>query len=91
MHPEAEQARALRPLVRSAALGTVPYADCRRPSERSLVEARRQRCAVPDLLLLLEHPHVITMGPRPVPVTSSRTKRERADAGESNLRHRSRG
>jgi lipoyl(octanoyl) transferase len=41
-------------------LGVVPYADAVE-LQRALVEERRAE-AVPDLLLLLEHPHVITMG-----------------------------
>lgn len=41
-------------------LGVVPYADAVE-LQRALVEERRAE-RVPDLLLLLEHPHVITMG-----------------------------
>ena len=41
-------------------LGVVPYADALE-LQRALVEERRAG-RVPDLLLLLEHPHVITMG-----------------------------
>jgi lipoyl(octanoyl) transferase len=41
-------------------LGTVPYADAVALQE-SLV-ARRRAGEIPDQLLLLEHPHVITMG-----------------------------
>ena len=41
-------------------LGVVPYADAVE-LQRVLVEQRRAG-AVPDLLLLLEHPHVITLG-----------------------------
>ena len=41
-------------------LGTVPYEESLE-LQRSLVEARRDG-GVPDLLLLLEHPHVITVG-----------------------------
>ena len=41
-------------------LGVVPYADAVE-LQRALVEERRAG-RVPDLLLLLEHPHVITMG-----------------------------
>src|SRR4026207_1407639 len=41
-------------------LGVVPYAAADE-LQRALVEERRAG-RVPDLLLLLEHPHVITMG-----------------------------
>ncbi len=41
-------------------LGVVPYVDAVE-LQRALVEERRAE-RVPDLLLLLEHPHVITMG-----------------------------
>jgi lipoyl(octanoyl) transferase len=41
-------------------LGTVSYADAAE-LQKSLVEERRSG-RVPDLLLLLEHPHVITLG-----------------------------
>src|SRR3954469_21703639 len=41
-------------------LGVVPYAAAD-DLQRALVEERRAG-RVPDLLLLLEHPHVITMG-----------------------------
>ena len=41
-------------------LGTVPYADAQQ-LQRDLVRQRR-RGEVPDQLLLLEHPHVITLG-----------------------------
>ena len=41
-------------------LGVVPYAEAG-DLQRALVEERRAG-RVPDLLLLLEHPHVITMG-----------------------------
>ena len=41
-------------------LGVVPYAEADR-LQRTLVEERRAG-RVPDLLLLLEHPHVITLG-----------------------------
>lgn len=43
-------------------LGTVPYADAL-AMQRELVEARRSR-RVPDQLMLLEHPHVVTIGVR---------------------------
>jgi lipoyl(octanoyl) transferase len=43
-------------------LGTVPYAEAL-DLQRRLVEERRAD-RVPDLLLLLEHPHVITLGVR---------------------------
>lgn len=43
-------------------LGCVPYADAL-ALQKTLVEERRAR-RVPDLLLLLEHPHVITLGVR---------------------------
>ena len=42
------------------ALGTVPYGEALE-LQRILVDARRAG-EVPDLLLLLEHPHVITLG-----------------------------
>src|SRR5207244_5664748 len=41
-------------------LGLVPYAEAL-AWQQSLVEARK-RNEVPDTLLLLEHPHVITLG-----------------------------
>jgi lipoyl(octanoyl) transferase len=41
-------------------LGVVPYADAS-DLQRELVEERRAN-RIPDLLLLLEHPHVITLG-----------------------------
>ncbi len=41
-------------------LGRIPYAEASE-LQRSLVEERRAE-RVPDLLLLLEHPHVITLG-----------------------------
>jgi lipoyl(octanoyl) transferase len=41
-------------------LGVVPYGEALE-LQRELVEARRSNL-VPDLLLLLEHPHVITLG-----------------------------
>jgi lipoyl(octanoyl) transferase len=43
-------------------LGLVPYAEALR-MQRELVEERRAGC-VPDLLLLLQHPHVLTLGVR---------------------------
>ncbi|HMF87923.1 MAG TPA: hypothetical protein VK575_07565, partial [Gemmatimonadaceae bacterium] len=43
-------------------LGVVPYAIAS-DMQRALVEERRAG-RVPDLLLLLEHPHVITLGAR---------------------------
>lgn len=43
-------------------LGTVPYADAA-ALQKDLVE-RRRRGEIPDQLLLLEHPHVITLGVR---------------------------
>lgn len=49
-----------RPVLRAQWLGRVPYADGVRLQAR-LVEARRRR-EVPDTLLLLEHPAVITLG-----------------------------
>ncbi len=41
-------------------LGLVPYGEAQE-LQRSLVEARRAE-RVPDLLLLLQHPHVLTLG-----------------------------
>ncbi len=49
-------------------LGTLPYAEASE-LQRALVEERRAD-RVPDLLLLLEHPHVITLG---VKVDASRS------------------
>ncbi|MFQ5456917.1 MAG: lipoyl(octanoyl) transferase LipB [Myxococcota bacterium] len=43
-------------------LGSVPYDDAL-ALQRSLLE-KRQRGEIPDTLLLLEHPHVITLGRR---------------------------
>lgn len=51
----------MRP-VRVLRLGTVPY-DAALEIQRDLVE-RRRRDEVPDHLLLLQHPHVITLGVR---------------------------
>jgi lipoyl(octanoyl) transferase len=52
-------ARAL-PVLRVRHLGSIPYAEGLRLQEE-LVD-RRRAGAVPDQLLLLEHPHVITLG-----------------------------
>ena len=41
-------------------LGTVPYADGLRLQEDLVI--RRRNAEIPDQLLLLEHPHVITLG-----------------------------
>jgi len=41
-------------------LGLIPYGPASE-LQRRLVEARKAR-AVPDVLLLCEHPHVITLG-----------------------------
>ena len=49
-----------RPVLRAPWLGRVPYTEGVRLQER-LVEARRRR-EIPDTLLLLEHPPVITLG-----------------------------
>jgi len=43
-------------------LGRVPYADAL-ALQRSLVDERRAGC-IPDTLLLVEHPHVLTLGVR---------------------------
>lgn len=43
-------------------LGTVPYADALE-LQRTLVE-QRKRGEIPDTLLLLQHPHVLTLGVR---------------------------
>lgn len=48
------------PICEARWLGTVPYADGLRLQE-SLVE-RRRTGRIPDQLLLLEHPHVLTLG-----------------------------
>ncbi len=50
----------MRKLLEVRHLGVVPYAEAAE-MQRGLVEDRRAR-RVPDLLLLLEHPHVITIG-----------------------------
>lgn len=49
-----------RPLLEVRRLGVVPYGAANE-MQRALVEERRAG-RVPDLLLLLEHPHVITLG-----------------------------
>jgi lipoyl(octanoyl) transferase len=51
-----------KPIVRAYWLGRVPYRACWN-LQRSLVEAVRQG-RQPDTFLLLEHPHVFTMGRR---------------------------
>ncbi|HEY6213770.1 MAG TPA: hypothetical protein VIW45_15865, partial [Vicinamibacterales bacterium] len=43
-------------------LGLVPYTDAL-ALQRSLVDERRQNL-IPDQLLLVEHPHVLTLGVR---------------------------
>ncbi|MDP9188000.1 MAG: lipoate-protein ligase B, partial [Actinomycetota bacterium] len=48
-----------------ARLGQVPYGEARE-LQRAL-EAARQRDAIPDVLLLLEHPPVYTKGRRAQP------------------------
>lgn len=52
-------------MVRTYWLGSIPYRECW-DLQRSLVEAIRRR-EHPDTLLLLEHPHVFTMGRRADP------------------------
>lgn len=54
-----ERSAALRPLV-VRRLGCVPYAEAL-ALQRALVEDRRAG-RIPDTLLLLEHPHVLTVG-----------------------------
>jgi lipoyl(octanoyl) transferase len=51
--------------LRCAWLGTVPYGEALE-LQRSLLEQRKVG-AVPDTLLLLEHPHVYTLGRRAAP------------------------
>ncbi|MGQ0560389.1 MAG: lipoyl(octanoyl) transferase LipB [Gemmatimonadota bacterium] len=58
-------------------LGTIPYGDALQ-LQASLVEQRRAS-AIPERLLLLEHPHVITLG------TSSRDDHVLVDAEERKL------
>jgi lipoate-protein ligase B len=57
-------AQAVAPVaaVRAAWLGTVPYGDAL-ALQRRLLE-RRQAGQIPDTILLLEHPHVFTLGRR---------------------------
>lgn len=55
-------------------MGLVPYAEALAVQERLVVD--RRRGDVPDTLLLVEHPHVITMG------TSSRPEHVLVDARE---------
>ena len=50
------------PAMRAAWLGRVPYSDALDLQER-LLEARKAG-SIPDTLLLLEHPHVVTLGRR---------------------------
>ena len=50
------------PAMRAAWLGRVPYGDALTLQER-LMEARKAG-SIPDTLLLLEHPHVVTLGRR---------------------------
>ena len=54
----------LLPPLRASWLGTVPYTEAL-ALQRDLLELRRD-CELPDLLLLLEHPHVYTLGRRGV-------------------------
>jgi lipoyl(octanoyl) transferase len=56
----AEGTRDPRPLLDVRRLGTVPYPEGLE-LQRTLVQQRREG-AIPDTLLLLEHPHVITLG-----------------------------
>lgn len=51
---------ASRRILEVRSLGSVPYLEAL-SMQRELVEARQAGC-VPDLLLLVEHPHVITLG-----------------------------
>src|SRR6476646_1019181 len=51
-----------RPEVEVRRLGLIPYADAL-ALQRELVEERRAG-RIGDLLLLLEHPHVLTLGVR---------------------------
>ena len=50
------------PAMRAAWLGRVPYSEALSLQER-LLEARKTG-SIPDTLLLLEHPHVVTLGRR---------------------------
>ena len=50
------------PAMRAVWLGQVPYSEALQLQER-LVEARKAG-SIPDTLLLLEHPHVVTLGRR---------------------------
>lgn len=50
------------PAMRAAWLGRIPYSDALALQER-LLEARKAG-SIPDTLLLLEHPHVVTLGLR---------------------------
>jgi lipoyl(octanoyl) transferase len=59
-------------------LGLVPYAEALSLQERLVVDRREGR--VPDTLLLLEHPHVITLG------TSSRPEHVLVDTRERERR-----
>jgi lipoyl(octanoyl) transferase len=59
-------------------MGLVPYAEALALQERLVVDRREGR--VPDTLLLLEHPHVITLG------TSSRPEHVLVDAQERESR-----
>ena len=59
-------------------MGLVPYADALALQERLVVDRREGR--VPDTLVLLEHPHVITLG------TSSRPEHVLVDAQERESR-----
>jgi lipoyl(octanoyl) transferase len=56
----AEELSVLRPVLDVRRLGTIPYAEGLELQDR-LVQ-RRRAGAIPDTLLLLEHPHVITLG-----------------------------
>ena len=60
-------------------LGTVPYRDALALQEE-LVEARRAE-RIPDTLLLLEHPHVITLGSSSDPAHVLASPERRADLG----------
>lgn len=58
--PSSGDRRPLRRPLEVQRLGTVPYAEALRIQDQLV--ARRRAGEVPDTLLLLEHPHVITLG-----------------------------
>ena len=79
MEPSVSRSPAPRRALQVRWLGRLPYADALTLQER-LVGERRQG-SVPDTLLLLEHPHVITLGTASSAAHVLVDERERARRG----------